>query len=87
MINYVSAPKADALETSWTKKTLNIKRQYDKKEKELLQNFFGYSAFKVPPNIQLFGAMPQIKSLHKDCWNEIIRYDRTEWEKVNDIRR
>ena len=87
MINYVSAPKADALETSWKKKTINIKRQYDKKERELLQNFFGYSAFRVPPNIQLFGAMPQIKSLHKDCWNEIIRYDQTDWEKTNHIHR
>jgi len=53
----------------------------------LLQKFFGYNKFDKPPNIQLFGAIPQIKSLHQDCWNEIIRYDRTEWEKVNDIRR
>jgi len=87
MVSYVKAPKADALETSWVGKTLNIKKQYDKKEKELLQNFFGYDTFKAPPNIQLFGAMPQIKSLHKDCWNEIIRYDQTAWEKVNNIHR
>tara|TARA_Y100000310_G_scaffold171171_1_gene171353 strand:+ start:237 stop:1430 length:1194 start_codon:yes stop_codon:yes gene_type:complete len=87
MVNYVSAPKADALETSWTKRTVNIKRLYDEKEKELLQNFFGYSTFKVPPNIQLFGAIPQVKSLHKDCWNEVIRYDQTEWEKTNHIHR
>ena len=87
MVSYVKAPKADALETSWVAKTLTIKKQYDKKEKELLQNFFGYDTFKAPPNIQLFGAIPQIKSLHKDCWNEIIRYDQTDWEKVNNIQR
>jgi len=87
LLNYLTAPKADALETNWKERTLNIKRQYDKKEKELLQNFFGYSAFKSPPNIQLFGAIPQIKSLHKDCWNEVIRYDQTDWEKINHIQR
>ena len=87
IVNYVSALKADALEKSWEDRTFTIKAAYDKKEKELLQNFFGYSNFKVPSNIQLFGAIPQVKSLHKDCWNEVIPYQVTQWEKANGIHR